>query len=158
MTIPLSQGLEAIIDSEDFNRLSQYKWAVTRSRDQAPYAQSSVKCITTGKFISIRMHRLLLNCPKGMEVDHINGNTLDNRKSNLRVTTRGENAKNRKVQRNKTGYKGVFINNRGQGYSARIQVDGKRINIGTYKDPLDAAKAYDNAALLYHKQYAKTNF
>ena len=95
--------------------------------------------------------------PDNMEVDHINGDKLDNRKENLRVCTHRENGKNQKISINNTsGYKGVFANHKN--WQAVIGVDGKPIYLGTYPSPEKAAEAYDVAAKKYHGDFANLNF
>lgn len=104
------------------------------------------------------MHRVITNAPKGMNVDHINGNKLDNRVENLRLATPSENVQNKKRKRNnQSGYKGVSYYYAGK-WRARIDVDGHEINLGYYDDKEDAAHAYDEAARHYFGEFARTNF
>ena len=84
--IPLTQGKQAIVDDEDFERVNQWKWCFHKGNNE--------KNAYAFRFNSIRMHRFILNVPKGLHVDHINGDTLDNRKSNLRMCTNSENQLN----------------------------------------------------------------
>lgn len=102
------------------------------------------------------MHRLILDVPKGAEVDHINGNGLDNRRRNLRICTRSENQWNRRLAPNNTsGFKGVY---RFQGkWRAQIQSFGKKIHIGLYETRIEAARAYDEVAIKCHGDFAATN-
>jgi hypothetical protein len=108
--IPLSKGKHAIIDEEDFELISQYKWSATEpDHRRSIYARTNVKGVD-GNYYTERMHRLLLGLQKGdgKIVDHVNGNGLDNRKTNLRVSSRSDNAANVAIHRgNKSGYKGV---------------------------------------------------
>jgi hypothetical protein len=100
--IPLTQGKYAIVDAEDYERVSRYKWCLSRTGKQL-YAQRR----TGGK--TIRMHQFIMKPPKGMVVDHIDGNGLNNRRSNLRICTRPENTRNRRRNPNTaSGYKGVW--------------------------------------------------
>lgn len=111
----------------------------------------------------VRLHRLVASrCSDivGKVVDHINGDTLDNRRSNLRIVTVAANCRNKGTSVNTTtGYKGVSVDRRRlqRPYKAHIQVDGKQISLGTFSNPVDAAKAYDTAAKEYFGQYARTN-
>lgn len=105
-----------------------------------------------------RLHRIIVNAPRGMCVDHINGNTLDNRRSNLRICTRHENTMNQRVRKNNTsGKKGVrFIKGQAQ-WSARISVKGKRLHLGYFASAEEAGAAYDQAALIHYGPFAHLN-
>ena len=144
--IPLTQGKFAIVDADDYEWLSQWKWCA-RKGTSAWYA------IRNG---DNRMHRIIINTPSGMDTDHINGNGLDNRKCNLRMCSRSQHHYNRKPKKGK--YKGVNIGGYTNKWQARITVKGKRISLGYYKTKKDAALAYDNAAKKCCGNYARTNF
>ena len=105
-----------------------------------------------------RLHRYIMN-PKGGEVvDHINRDTLDNRRENLRVCSKSQNRENSILYiSNKSGYRGVYWNKRSGGWVATIRHNNKRYWIGTYKDKKDAALAYNNAAMKYHGSFASLN-
>lgn len=152
--IPLTQGKFALVDDDDFEYLNQWKWNATQSGSTF-YARRQEGIIPFKK--TIPMHRQIMNTPAGMEVDHINGNGLDNRRENLRNCTHAENKRNNKrYSNNSSGYIGVD-RNKGK-WRAYIQVNKKWIHLGYFSDPIDAAHAYDNAAEKYHGQYANTNF
>ncbi len=157
--IPLSgksgYGLFAIVDDEDYEELSKYKWHAFKSRPtSATYAIRN----PPNKKTTRRMHRLIMNPKKGEQVDHINGNGLDNRKSNLRICTNTQNQYNRKLnRRNKTGYKGVHWNKEKCKYRASIRHNKKLVFIGDFNSPIEAAKAYDEKALELFAEFAKTN-
>ena len=140
--IPLTQGKFAIVDAEDYERLSKYKWHVDKG-DSTYYAARSI----VGK--NFRMHREILNAPEGLVVDHRNHNGLDNRRENLRLCTVAENNMNRRPSKraNKSSrFKGVSWDKRRRCYQAYIQQNGKLIKIGRFKSEIDAAKAYDEKA------------
>lgn len=105
------------------------------------------------------MHRFIMDAPKGQQVDHINGNKLDNRKSNLRICSHSENLRNqRKPKDNKSGFKGVSWHKGAKRWCAEIRSNGKRHHLGYFDTAEDAAKAYDIAATLIHGDYARLNF
>ena len=105
------------------------------------------------------LHRLIINSPLGLHTDHINGDRLDNRRANLRVCTHAENARNRGGDsRNKSGYKGVNSSKNGKRWMAYIRLAGKTTNLGTYDTKEEAARAYDEAALSLHGEFAWLNF
>lgn len=158
--IKLTKGESAIVDADDFNMLSRWKWHYTNG-----YARTS---ISLGYFnkkqkkLHILMHRLIMNCPSNMEVDHINHNPLDNRKQNLRIVSRKQNGANRKLNINNTsGFKGVCwdekCTNKNKKWVARIHTNGKIINLGRYLTKKDAAIAYNDAAKKYFNEFASLN-
>jgi len=103
------------------------------------------------------MHRLILNAPPDLKVDHINGNGLDNRKENLRLATTPQNVRNARLSlRNSSGFKGV--KRKRQKWQASIVFNGKTIRLGVFDAREDAARAYDIAALLLHGEFARVNF
>ena len=143
-------GKYAIVDNEDFDRLNQYSWHLYKG----VYARTNV--YEDGKPVGIKMHRLVMKAKKGEYLDHINGNGLDNRKSNLRFCTVSQNQCNRGPTRaNSSGYKGVKFF--GKSWVATIKHKGKMIHLGYYKDKTEAAKAYNKVAKKYHGKFAKLN-
>jgi hypothetical protein len=105
------------------------------------------------------MHREIMNAPDDLHVDHINGNGLDNRESNLRLATSAQNTWNRdKNKNNTTGFKGVTCD-KGRGkFRAQIRVNGKHVHLGWFDDPRKAAVAYDSGVRKYHGTFGCTNF
>jgi hypothetical protein len=148
--IKLSRGKYTLVDDEDYEYLSQWKWFWLNPG----YAARTIR---TGKsFRKILMHRLLLNAVKGQEVDHKNANGIDNRRKNLRLCSKMQNHWNRGKSRvNTSGYKGVNWNKHWKIWTARITVNGKRIFLGNFKDKKLAAEAYYKAAIKYHKEFAR---
>ena len=150
--LPLTQGRVAIVDDEDFERLSQYRWRYN------VYAKRSLPRAAGQPQKAMYLHREIMQPPAGMEVDHINGDRLDNRRSNLRVCTRAENQANRKAQAGSSRYKGVSLWKRHKRYAAGLSVDGKWQHLGWFDDEVAAARAYDEAAVRYRGEFARTNF
>lgn len=146
--IPLSHDVCTIVDDADFDLASKFKWRPHKVGGHI-YARGKVD----GK--SQYLHRTLLNPAQQMVVDHINGNTLDNRRVNLRAATRAENARNCGASKGRP-FKGVFP--QVGGYMARIVVDRKPIYLGYFKDIEDAARAYDAAAIKEFGEFAWLNF
>lgn len=153
---------EVLVDDEDFELVSQYKWHLDKhyKRDADIFYISSYLKNTKSK-TKIRLHTLLMNTPKGMEVDHKNSNTLDNRRSNLRVVTRQQNIWNRSIQRNnRCGLKGVYKDKSYPGekkYRARITHNGKyKVSIRV-RTPEEAALIYNKWALECYGEFAKIN-
>lgn len=146
--IYLSQGHFATVDDEDHRSLSSYRWQVTFGAGcDKPYA----KGLVGGRFV--RMHRHILQAPAGMVVDHINGDTLDNRRCNIRLATFLQNTHNRKGNKGTiTGRKGVVARERG-GYQATISIEGKVVNLGRFKTIDEAGDAYDKAARETHGEF-----
>lgn len=147
-TIELTKGKVTIVDDEDACKISSSSWHYTGNG----YAAARIN------YKIVFMHRLLCPCPKGMEVDHINRNRLDNRKSNLRVVTKHENRINKSMKSsNKSGYKGVFWDTRRKRFLANISVNGKTIFLGRFFNKGDAALAYNDAAVKYFGKFAVLN-
>jgi len=151
--IPLTRGLFAIVDAEDYEWLSKHKWHAGRpTRAGKIYARRS----THGGGV-ILMHRMIMNPPKGMVVDHINGNTLDNRRCNLWVCTQAENIQNGGLHKGaKNRFKGVYPN--GRKWYARVKYKGETYYLGLFDDEVEAAKARDRKALELYGKHAWLNF
>lgn len=158
--IPLTQGRVALVDDEDYEWLSQWKWCL-RSSPSARNVYAGRRCPVKNDGYVIRMHREILSVPRGMEVDHINGDGLDNRRKNLRIVTRKQSARNSRVKRNsRSGYKGVFKtrNKTRNPWYAQLYISGRKtINLGYFRTPEEAALAYNAAAQSHNGEYAWLN-
>lgn len=153
--IPLTQGKVAVVDDEDYDELMKYKWhATTGGGGRKCYAETSWrKGKTKG---NSRMHTMLSGCTM---TDHIDGDGLNNMKSNLRGCNKSQNGMNRGADRdNTTGYKGVGYKKGVGKFRARIKIDGKEISLGLFDTAEKAAKAYDKAASKLFKGFAFLNF
>lgn len=146
--------LMAKVDVEDYERLNKYKWYAVTTRKSDKYL-TAVRYETKmiGKPKTIRMHRELLDAKSGTIVDHVNHDTLDNRKNNLRICTHKENMMNqRKPENNSSGFRGV---NKEKGvWRARIYKNKEKISLGVFKNIFDAAFARKEAETLYHGEFA----
>lgn len=155
--IPLTKGFEALVDDEDFDHLNLLSWH-TNVGGKNPYAITAKRINKKSK--KFKMHRMLLNVTDPTQlVDHINGDTLDNRKENLRVTTYLGNSQNCKKTTRKTHskYKGVTWSKKKSKWQASIRTDNKLKWLGYFNIELDAAFAYNEAALKYHGEFACLN-
>lgn len=150
--VPLTKGYKAVVDLDDVYIVAPYTWCAARSGNLV-YAISD-QSSRGGK--AIRMHRVIIGAPKGIEVDHIDGDSLNNRKSNLRLATRAQNAKNcRRPINNKSGYKGVYFHKASGKWLAQISANGKRVYIGCFDAPELAHAAYLRAAEKLHGEFAR---
>lgn len=155
--IELTQGRVAQVSDHRFEYLNQWKWYAHQDKKGHWYAMRN-----TGKrpFKSIvYMHREIAGVTDPMiEVDHWDGDGLNNTDDNLRVCTKSQNMCNRgKTTKNTSGFKGVSWNKLRKKFSAQIRVSGKKIHLGLFVNPSDAASAYDIAAEKYHGKFSKIN-
>lgn len=154
--IPLNRGLYALVDREDYEKVGYYTWYCHRG-----YVVRTQK--VNGKKKMLYMHREILRPPAHLVVDHINGNKLDNRRSNLRVCTRGENVRNmrqtmtRKRADKHSKYKGVYWVKGTKKWAAQIRVNKRQLHLGYFEREEDAAAAYDQAAQQYFGEFACIN-
>jgi hypothetical protein len=155
MLIPLTKGKFAIIDPEDLDRVSAHKWCAFKGRNTY-YAGRGVK--RDGKWTTTSLHRFLMDDPPGMQVDHINGDGLDCRRSNIRVSTHSQNQSNRKATVRTSAYRGVSWHARQKKWRAAISHDNKHIHIGHFSSEEEAARAYDAKAKSIKGEFAALNF
>jgi len=151
--IKLSKGLVTQVDDDNFEYLNQFKWYALINH-RTIYAQRVVQ--SNNKKQTLKMHRIIMNTPNELEVDHKDGNGLNNQRSNLRNCIHRDNCKNKKSS-SKSKYLGVSLNPKGIAL-ARITHNGQRINLGSFRTIIDAAHAYDEAAIKYHGEFANLNF
>ena len=183
--IVLSNGNFTHVDNGDFDFLSRFNWhyhtgyaravvwitsnGIMPCENLKTMAKRIIRdkqgrIVTTirehgGASKNILMHRLLLNAPSTLEVDHINMNRLDNRRKNLRLATHSDNQHNRKKYKvNTSGYKGVYFYKDRKKWSAKIRIKGKLFNLGFFDSPYLASFAYNTEATKNFGDYARPNF
>jgi hypothetical protein len=152
--IPLTRGLTAFVDDDDYDKVSPHKWHA----DHEGYAcRKAAHPIKPGKSTTIFMHRVLLGLEFGdlRKGDHKNGNRADNRRENIRIATAGQNRNNSRIAANNTsGFKGVCWNKKDRRWAARIRINRKSIHLGYFLTPEAAHEAYCKAALELHGEFA----
>ena len=149
--IPLTDGKASIVDDEDYEFLTQWKWHHNQNRAVRRLAAKFGRKV-------VLMHRIILNAPDDLLVDHIDGNGLNNQKINLRICNKAQNAQNQRIgSRNKTGVKGAFFCLRSKKYQAVIIANRKTHLLGLFDLLEDAKKAYNDAAPIFHGEFARPN-
>jgi hypothetical protein len=155
--IPLTQGKVALVDDEDYEWLSQWKWFAYHDRSGTWYARRNIR-LPDGRMGILSMQNAVRAMDAGYLCDHEDGDGLNNQRYNLRRATKNQNVRNRKKQRNNTsGYRGVSWDAEKQKWRAQIRVDTKGISLGRFSDPEDAARAYNAAALKHFGEFARLN-
>ena len=151
--IKLTKGFEAIVDDEDYEYLNRLKWCISYSSKTVKYAARRINGI------KLYLHFMLIDIPKNHVVDHINRNTLDNRKENLRTCHRAQNTFNRDKNKNKVSsqYKGVFWDKEHSQFKAQISFNKKQIWLGRFKTEKEAALAYNKKAKELFGKFAFLN-
>ncbi len=155
--IPLTKGKFALVDDEDYEHLMQWKWHVNAYGYAVRNEKSWYEGVKRKRKI-LFMHRLINKTPDGFHTDHIDGNTLNNKKNNLRDATRSKNMMNQK-KREKcfSRYKGVCFSKDRQKWQVDIQKNKKSIFIGRFTCEIEAARAYNKAALEHFGEFARLN-
>lgn len=164
VSIPLTQCKWTIIDIDDAPEVLSYRWFAKKHRSAGKESWYASRSIFVGptqdKITTMRLHQLLLPVMGELTPDHKNGDTLDNRRQNLRLASRTGNNANRRMSKSfasKTGYRGVSRCKKGRYYRAHLSWMGKIYFKGTYKDPRRAALAYDEMATRIQGEFAVTN-
>lgn len=150
--VPLTQGYEAVIDIEDVGLAEGWNW-YAKVYPRVVYAARRCK----GPQREVKLHRLICDTSGGLHVDHIDGNGLNNRRSNLRACTQAENNRNTGLRsNNKSGYKGVHLCKVTNKWRASIRLDGRVASLGLYEAPEAAYAAYCKHVATYHGEFART--
>ncbi len=150
--ITLNHDKIALVDDSDYPSVSKYHWCA-HTNGYVWYAIGRVN--GTAQFL----HRLLMNAPKGILVDHIDGNGLNCQRSNMRLCDKYQNQANKGLTvRNTSGFKGVSWDRTRNKWRSSIKIVGRSITIGRFETATQAAKAYDEFARQFHGEFAKTNF
>lgn len=159
--IKLTQGQYAIVDDDDFERVSKYKWCAKRNdRIKRIEFYATHAFIIDNRVKNVSLHQFVIgNTPNGYCIDHINGNTLDNRKENLRFVTRQQNSLNRKSHFNSSSkYRCISLFKRTGKYEVQINIKQNNTKLGYYWSEFIAANVADVASILYHKEFGTLNF
>lgn len=158
-TIHLTQGKVALVDDEDYERVSQYKWCAYKPKGSKTY-YACRGVLRSGVQTTEQMHRFILKLSRKSKTDHRDGDGLNNQKFNLRRATNAQNGRNRGKQvNNRSGYKGVFPSHPNEKrWMARLRRSGRPIHLGTFATREEAARAYDAGVRKYHGDFARLNF
>lgn len=162
--IPLSAGLHAKVDDSDYEILSRFRWRAQvwrRRRKDGTIVENRYAARSGGKRL-ILMHRAIMRDPPGREIDHRNGDGLDNQRGNLRIATHQQNQANRRSTRSASGFRGVRRDEDRSGakrqWRAYINYNGKPHHIGRFETPTEAARMYDQVAKIVWGEFATLNF
>lgn len=155
--VPVWNGFTALVDETDAEEMMHFAWHVSKGY-RTKYARSKIRD-SAGRWLSVSMHRMIMKSPVGIEIDHINGNGLDNRRSNLRFATHSQNAAYSGLRiTNQTSYKGVhFRSDRGY-FRMTVRCGSERIRRNGFSNAEEAARAYDEEALRLFGDFAVLNF
>ena len=158
--ISMAGGLVALVDDKDEELVRQHKWRGKRDKHTI-YARAHIRGPRPRK--TVLMHNLIMPTPEGMQMDHANGNGLDNRRENLRLATHSQNSANADKQRTYNGrvpsssFKGVYWHRWNKRWGAKISPKGKQIYLGYFRVEEDAAQTYNDAALVHFGKFARLN-
>jgi len=159
--IPLTQGQVTLVDASDYNWLNRWKWYAHYSpHGRTFYALRNIPEKGKGKQRTLRMARAILGAKPSEIVDHVNHNTLDNRRANLRIVTASQNQQNQRLlsAHNTSGFRGVSWHQVTRKWGASIKINRKQMHLGLFTSPQEGAAAYDRAAREWHQGFTPLNF
>ena len=157
MNVEISGGFVVVIDDEDAPMVTQHKWrALPASKVKGRFYVARTSRRDDGRATTEYLHRAIMNAPRGTDVDHINRDTMDNRRCNLRLATRTLNNANTVLRKSTHGFRGVSRDK--ATFSARLRHGGKVIRVGNLASAEDAARKYDELAIAHFGAFARLNF
>lgn len=152
--VPLTQGYEAIIDTADVSLVKEYKWYAAKRTHSVYAARNDYSGV---KYRNVLLHRTIMGEPDGLQIDHYDSDGLNNKRENLRVATRSQNAHNmRKLTTNSSGFKGVYLEKSRSLWVASIKLNNEKIFLGRFTTPEEAHAAYCLASEKYHGEFGRT--
>lgn len=156
--LELTKNKKTLLDDDDFafaKSLGSWYWA---NKKGSKYGYAEMTKRIEGKKIHFKLHRIIMNAQKGEQIDHINGDSLDNRRENLRICTQSQNNANRRIlSTNNSGYRGVSWSETAQMWRATIKKDGLQKHIGYFPDKKTAARIYNIEAMELFGEFAVLN-
>lgn len=153
--IKLTQGRVTLVDDDDYEYLSQWKWRAHRDGCNW-YAIRNVKI--EGKRTTIKMHQSLIGNKPGLVIDHIDGDGLNNQRSNLQHVRQKDNVRKQRRRGGTSSFRGVYWHKNAKKWRAQIQIDRKSYHLGLFSEEKDAAREYDAAAREHFGEFANLNF
>lgn len=152
--ILLTQDLYSIIDLDDFEKVKLYKWFAHKNKNSV-YVETNM--IKNGKYTTVKLHRFLMNCPFDKIIDHIDGNGLNNCKSNLRICNHSQNNMNKRIPiTNTSGFKGVSYYKKTNNWTSQLMIKKKTLYFGRFIEPEEAYLVYLLACIFYFGEFTNS--
>ena len=154
-SIELTRGYKTLVDDEDYDYLNQWNWFYLKAFRSSDKFYAKANFVLNSKPKQLFLHRLIMNAPRHLDIDHINRNGLDNRKCNLRLCTTSQNCANKTAFNKWSEYKGIMKHRKA--WVAAITVNNNRIYLGSFKTEIEAARAYNEKAKEFYGEFALLN-